>query len=50
MDIVRTVTGLPRGWISLKGGSFEEETMSDLVQADIGSWSPLELTATCHFF
>ena len=49
LDIFRAVTGSPRGWIALKGGSLEEEAICDLVRAAIVSWSPLELTATWLF-
>ena len=49
LDIVRAATDSPRGWISLKGGILAEEAMIDLVQAAMGSWSPLELAATWLF-
>ena len=48
-DLVRAATGSSRGWIcALKGEILGEGENRDLVQADIGSWSPFELTATCR--
>ena len=45
--LVRSSTGLFRGWIcALKGVKLGEGETCDIVRAAIGSWSPLELTAT----
>ena len=49
LDLVRAVTGSPRGWIALKGGSLAKEEMRDFERAVMGSWSPLELDATWLF-
>ena len=49
LDLVLAATGSSRGWIALKGGSLEEEEIRDILQAAIGSWSPLYMTANCLF-
>ena len=49
LDLFRAATVSPKGWIFLKGGSLEEEEIRDILQAAIGSWSPLYLTANCLF-
>ena len=48
MDLVCDATGSSRGLIELRGGSLGDEATRDLVRAAIGSWSPLDLTATCR--
>ena len=49
LDLVRAVTGSPRGCLALKCGSLAGEAMCDLVRAAMASWSPLELAATWIF-
>ena len=49
LDIVLTAMGSFRVWIAWIVGGLVE-SMRDLVRLDIGSWSPLELTATWVFF
>ena len=49
LDLVRAATGSTRGWIALKCGSLAEEAIRDLVRADMGSCSPLDLAATWIF-
>ena len=47
--LFRAATGSPRGWITLKVGKLQEESICDLIRAAIGSCSALELTATWLF-
>ena len=46
LDLVRDATGSTRGCIALKGGNFAEEAMRDIVQVNMGFWSPLESDVT----
>ena len=49
-DLVCAATGSSRVWIyALKGRRLGEGATCDIVRAAIGSWSPLELTATCRY-
>ena len=48
-DIFLVAIGSFRVWIAWMVGGFAE-FMLDLVRLAIGSWSPLELIATCVFF
>ena len=42
LDLVRSATGLSRGWIcDLKGGRLGGVATHDIVRVAIGSWSPL---------
>ena len=48
-DLVLTAIGSFRVWIAWVVGGLVE-SMCDMVRLAIGSWSPLELTATLVFF
>ena len=48
LDLVLAAMGSFRGWIAWIGRGLVE-AMRDLVQLAMGSWSPLELTATSVF-
>ena len=49
MDIVLSAMGSFRVWVAWIVVGLVE-SMSDIVRLAIGSWSPLELTATWMFF